>query len=34
MIPISLCWDTRKRSVLLKWNGLSPRDGREGGQYR
>jgi len=22
MIPISLCWDTRKRSVLLKWNGL------------
>ncbi len=22
MIPISLCWDTRKRSVLLKWNGF------------
>ena len=22
MIPISLCWDTRKRSALLKWNGL------------
>lgn len=22
MIPISLCWDTWKRSVLLKWNGF------------
>jgi len=22
MIPISLCWDTRKRSAVLKWNGL------------
>jgi hypothetical protein len=22
MIPISLCWDTQKRSVLLKWNGF------------
>jgi hypothetical protein len=22
MIPVSLCWDTRKRSALLKWNGL------------
>jgi hypothetical protein len=22
MIPISLCWDTRTRSVLLKWNGF------------
>jgi len=22
MIPISLCWDTQKRSVLLKWNGI------------
>jgi hypothetical protein len=22
MIPISLCWDTRERSVLLKWNGF------------
>jgi len=22
MIPISLKWDTRKRSVLLKWNGF------------
>jgi len=22
MIPISLCWDTQKRSVLLKWNGV------------
>ena len=22
MIPISLCWDTRKRSVMLKWNGF------------
>jgi hypothetical protein len=22
MIPISFCWDTRKRSLLLKWNGL------------
>ena len=22
MIPISLNWDTRKRSILLKWNGF------------
>jgi hypothetical protein len=22
MIPISLCWDTWKRSFLLKWNGF------------
>ena len=22
MIPISLCWDTRKRSLLLKWSGF------------
>ena len=22
MIPISFCWDTRKRSLLLKWNGF------------
>ena len=22
MIPISFCWDTRKRSLLFKWNGL------------
>jgi hypothetical protein len=22
MIPISLCWDIQKRSVLLKWNGV------------
>jgi hypothetical protein len=22
MIPISLCWDTRKRSLQLKWNGF------------
>jgi hypothetical protein len=22
MIPVSLCWDTQKRSVLFKWDGL------------
>jgi hypothetical protein len=22
MIPVSFCWDTQKRSVLLKWNGF------------
>jgi hypothetical protein len=22
MIPISLCWDTQRRLVLLKWNGF------------
>jgi hypothetical protein len=22
MIPISLCWNTRKRSLLLKWDGF------------
>ena len=22
MIPISFCWETRRRSVLLKWNGF------------
>jgi hypothetical protein len=22
MIPVSLCWDTRKRSLLFKWNGF------------
>jgi hypothetical protein len=22
MIPVSFCWDTQKRSVILKWNGF------------
>jgi hypothetical protein len=22
MIPVSLCWDTQKRSVLFRWNGF------------
>jgi hypothetical protein len=22
MIPVSLCWDTQKRSILLKWDGF------------
>jgi len=22
MIPISLCWDTQRKSVLLRWNGF------------
>jgi hypothetical protein len=33
MIPISLCWDTRKRSALLKWNGFMS-SGWEGGKIR
>ena len=33
MIPISLCWDTRTRSVLLKWNGFIS-SGWENGKIR
>ena len=30
MIPISLNWDTRKRSLLLKWNGFISSGWRNG----
>ena len=33
MIPISLRWDSRKRSVLFKWNGLIS-SGWQGGKIR